>query len=587
MVVILLIAIAVPITLGLIKQNQDNRQEAASSITCAITASKVLTGGTNGIRGSMGSTGDTPNYNRIRWFLKKGSATVQEIHTDATQKSKRHHTFTGLSTGSYTISANFYPLDGSQPSIPCAQSNTITFSDQSSTNTDPSKPTAGSACANADGYCPTNTSSCKSGFKQSLSLSGCPNMGTQNPCCIPETTSSNPPSDGTGGSGTFACTFAAGTQGIAFEDDVWMRVDKPTGDTTGYDRIVWRRGASTEKHTNGNTTKHTVSEFTDVPAGTHRFYANFYSSNGTKPSVYCGEKWITIAAPTATRTPTMTPTSTPTPPVTSGFCGDGVCNQGETVATCPQDCGTGGVVDPTATPTVTPTVTQTLTPTITPTGTITQNPTGTPTLSPTQGPACGASCTGASSCAGAQNGCNTCVTGNNGQKTCQTSTNPQQINLSISATMPGIGNLTGDNSSPVRSTRIGEIEIFNVQNESVKKTEANLTYQSGTYKGVVELDNFQSNTYYLKLKFDNTLLRQLPGVFELKTGNNVLPAVELVPGDLNKDNELNMGDYSVFLSCYGDKSCPEKTQADFNDDGVVDGIDFNILIRSFAIQSGS
>jgi hypothetical protein len=61
-----------------------------------------------------------------------------------------------------------------------------------------------------------------------------------------------------------------------------------------------------------------------------------------------------------------------------------------------------------------------------------------------------------------------------------------------------------------------------------------------------------------------------------------------VPGDINQDNNLNMVDHSIFVGCYGQKPCPQdqKTKSDFNDDGVIDGKDYNILIRSFAIRSG-
>lgn len=342
--------------------------------------------------------------------------------------------------------------------------------------------------------------------------------------------------------GSFACTMNAG---VELGDEVWMRVDKPTGDTTGYDRIVWRIGNSLVKHTNGNTDKYTIASFTGVPAGTHRAYANFYSSNGTKPSEYCGEKWVTVAAAptntptnTPTRTPTNTPTRTPSPTGSGGAGGQS-----------PQD-------PPTNTPTRTPTATNTPTRTPTRTPTTPVNPTATPTV------------------------------------------NPQQMNLRLMVTLPGVGSGTGNNPNPVRPNRQGKVEIYNVQNVKVKESDVSFAYHNdvgapntnrvGVYMGNVELTNTPAGTYYVKVRFDNTLFHQLPGVYNLALGSNNLPAVELAPGDLNQDNNLNMQDYSIFVACYGEKECEssKKQMADFNDDGVVDGIDYNILIRSFAIRSG-
>ncbi len=219
-------------------------------------------------------------------------------------------------------------------------------------------------------------------------------------------------------------------------------------------------------------------------------------------------------------------------------------------------------------------------------------PTVTPTVTTTPVPACGATCASSAACAGAANGCSTCVTGSNGQKTCQASTNTNQINLAVSVEMPGIGTRTGDNRNPARTTRTGKVEVYNTQNEKVKEGDINFTFtlasQSAVYNGTVEMTNMAEGTYYVKVRFDNTVFEQLPGVYNLKKGNNTLPTIALAPGDLNQDNNLDMQDYSVFVSCYGDKNCGDNTKklADFNDDGKVDGVDYNILIRSFAIRSG-
>ncbi len=61
-------------------------------------------------------------------------------------------------------------------------------------------------------------------------------------------------------------------------------------------------------------------------------------------------------------------------------------------------------------------------------------------------------------------------------------------------------------------------------------------------------------------------------------------------------NQINDYDYNALVSCYGSKvtsdDCTKLSladdifpitnpYADFNDDGVIDGIDYNILIRNY------
>jgi hypothetical protein len=170
-----------------------------------------------------------------------------------------------------------------------------------------------------------------------------------------------------------------------------------------------------------------------------------------------------------------------------------------------------------------------------------------------------------------------------------TTTQPAgSMTLAIRATLPGIGSRTGDNTTPRNPSRPAQVQIFNTNNEQVKNATATLTYQNGTYSGSTNISGLSAGTYFIKVSMNNTLFTQLPGVTNLVVGNNTLASIELVPGDVNQDNNLNMVDHSIFISCYGQKQCPQdqKTKSDFNDDGVIDGKDYNILIRSFAIRSG-
>ncbi|HXS14585.1 MAG TPA: dockerin type I domain-containing protein [Candidatus Saccharimonadales bacterium] len=57
-----------------------------------------------------------------------------------------------------------------------------------------------------------------------------------------------------------------------------------------------------------------------------------------------------------------------------------------------------------------------------------------------------------------------------------------------------------------------------------------------------------------------------------------------IVGDLNNDGVVDLLDYNLLMSCYGDKfntsTCLVGNAADLSGDGVVDGVDYNILIRA-------
>lgn len=625
MIVILIIAIAVPVTLGLIKQNQDNRQEAATTYRPG-TAAEIAQckQGCNGLS-SWSKNGCLTSCEGLQVPVSDGSGSSstkkengERCNTNTDCKSSQCTTATYCgTTAKYCVATTYYPnrnvacpagSGGSSDASSCTGSTNRGYNCACTSNSQCSSGSCGyvdsqysqligKKCLTGTSTAPTSAPaggasgnfSCSISARQATIItSGVTSVnnirGQVNPSnntggkynrirwiltrgsttVVDEHSignTNNPtekyfkslsagtytlnarfyPLDGSAASvscgsstvtisstGSFACTMNAG---VELGNEVWMKVDKPTGDTTGYDRIVWRIGNSLEKHTNGNTNNFTISSFTGVPSGTHRAYANFYSSNGTKPSEYCGEKWVTVAAAptsTPTNTPTKTPTNTPTVTVSAPVGGNN-----STV---------------TSTPTNTPTATST--PTRTPTTPVNPTATRTPTATPT--------------------------------------TNPQQMTLKLSATLPGIGSGTGNNANPKRTTRTGSVEIYNTQNVKVKEGETSFTYQGGVYSGTIEMTNAPAGTYYVKMKFDNTIFQQLPGVYNLTLGANTLPTVALAPGDLNQDNNLNMQDYSIFVSCYGEKECEasSKQMSDFNDDGIIDGIDYNILIRSFAIRSG-
>ena len=175
---------------------------------------------------------------------------------------------------------------------------------------------------------------------------------------------------------------------------------------------------------------------------------------------------------------------------------------------------------------------------------------------------------------------------------------PNETAVTLALTLPGIGKVSGDNTSPKRATRQATVIVYDSSNTAVTTEKmGTVTYNSATgkYEGTVGLGNSiatPSGSYIVKVKLDNTLLKRLPGIVTItKNQTNTTSEATLVSGDINQDNTLGIEDYTSVLACYNNASgCTQQISvlADINDNGEVvgDTDDYQILQRGFAIRNG-
>lgn len=247
------------------------------------------------------------------------------------------------------------------------------------------------------------------------------------------------------------------------------------------------------------------------------------------------------ATPTPTSTPTPQPTATPTPTITP---------------------------KPTPTFTPTPTMAMQMSVTATPTTAVRSTVTPSPTTVPiTQAP---------------------------------TLNNPI-VNLAVK--LDGISTTT---TIPLQTTRNATLLVYNptdtISNSSISPVFTVpdiLTYDtsssSATSKLFIDpqanLISVAPGQYQLAIKINGYIQKQ---VIDTTTGSTLftvsngqvttLPVVSLLTGDINGDNILDIKDYNLLISCYGDKaqtsSCTNMQAADLDDNGVIDGIDYNIFLSN-------
>src|SRR5258708_4331641 len=285
-----------------------------------------------------------------------------------------------------------------------------------------------------------------------------------------------------------------------------------------------------------------------------------YSLQHYRPNVRVGNP--------PTPTPTLLPTATPMP------------------SPIPTNTPTPTQPVPTATPTLRPTptipqATPTPVPTSTPTPTIPQS-TSTPTLTPIP----------------TQKITNTPIP------------IPGAVNISgnIAFTQIGIGGKTG-NIHPVNLNKEFALFFYDPSADVTQPTSKPLATAKGvavfdtnsaspTYKYFIKnnfaIANIEKNKYQIILKATQTVTKQLAQtdgnkIFDFTSSNTlVFSPVTLISGDIaplpNGDNNVDISDYNQLINCYRKKadtsSCANKQLADLDLDGVVDGIDYNILLRN-------
>jgi hypothetical protein len=175
---------------------------------------------------------------------------------------------------------------------------------------------------------------------------------------------------------------------------------------------------------------------------------------------------------------------------------------------------------------------------------------------------------------------------------------PNETRIGMSFILPGVNKNTalGGNANPVRNTLTAYIDIYSLSNQKLKSALGQFSVQATNTSNIVYSGegllgtDFVTGQYLVKIRTDNSLWKQAQGAFTIERGksniNVRLDLITLVTGDLVQDNVLNLLDYNAMLSCYGTKSCAQKSNADLNLDAKVDEKDLNIFYSALANREG-
>ncbi len=185
--------------------------------------------------------------------------------------------------------------------------------------------------------------------------------------------------------------------------------------------------------------------------------------------------------------------------------------------------------------------------------------------------------------------------------------------VELTFSLPGIGT-NGGNLIPSHKDRNATIYLYNSDaNTSVKSVKPVYTIKthavydddpnSPTYTSFVnkyvDLGAVAQGSYQITIQTPQALQQLIKpsGVkgiggqlFNLSTRQlSVLPPQTMITGDIypspNTDNLMDINDYNMLVSCYSTQikpsACADAALADLDDNGVMDGIDYNILLTNF------
>lgn len=165
---------------------------------------------------------------------------------------------------------------------------------------------------------------------------------------------------------------------------------------------------------------------------------------------------------------------------------------------------------------------------------------------------------------------------------------PNPANTSLSFTV-GLPDLT--TKAPGQVLKNLYVEVTDpTTNSKVSESVVGITYDSQTKKfsGSNSINWVPaSGIYNIKVRAPGYLKILIPSKTITRGQENIIPVDIVTPGDVNGDNLIDIQDYNALVGCFGNKfrliACNGTTNADLNDDGASDGIDYNIFIKVFTL----
>lgn len=182
----------------------------------------------------------------------------------------------------------------------------------------------------------------------------------------------------------------------------------------------------------------------------------------------------------------------------------------------------------------------------------------------------------------------------------RTPTASESTQLHLTLLVHGIGrsgdsvNPTGStlsNKNPLHPSRPVVLQLLTDSQQVVSTIASTMDFQNdGAFVSTVSFPtDISAGSYQVKVRTTGSLWRSIPVNQTLLLGQeNNLPEIDLMVGNTNDDNQLDVRDYNLLMLCFTDIGGPSvscfdqrKQAADITDDGMVNQSDYNLFLREF------
>ena len=180
---------------------------------------------------------------------------------------------------------------------------------------------------------------------------------------------------------------------------------------------------------------------------------------------------------------------------------------------------------------------------------------------------------------------------------------PEQCKRNSNASGSANTDLSGclSNQNPLTSDRPFVLEILDTSNTVAATGTGTLTYDpaQGFFTGTANLNSeITPGNYSMRISSEKYLTRAYPGVVRINEDQNSLRPISMVVGDAytgdDSKNQLDIRDYNALYGCFSETAPPrdcdfipnQQFLTDLNDDGAVNGDDYNLFIRELSVQYG-
>ena len=146
------------------------------------------------------------------------------------------------------------------------------------------------------------------------------------------------------------------------------------------------------------------------------------------------------------------------------------------------------------------------------------------------------------------------------------------------------------------------VQVVDGANAVIRTVQITARFDSGKKAYLANVPvNLDPGTYLVKVRLSNTLTQAQPGFFSVTATTTLVavPRIVTLIGDVDGNNRVDLADYDLLVGCYSDFAPPKSCSADripspgnqpsvdLNDDGKVNAIDINLILRLFNNQHGT